>query len=89
MLDRGTLASLQDLGAAGLSSSSSEMASKGEVGLDQYEVRSWRGWHRHMSLAMTAQALLAITRAQLFAKPAARPQAMAAIKKTPGLATDG
>jgi len=34
LLDKGTLASLQDLGAAGLSSSSSEMASKGEVGLD-------------------------------------------------------
>jgi phosphoribosylformylglycinamidine synthase subunit PurL len=34
LLDRGLLASLQDLGAAGLSSSSSEMASKGEVGLD-------------------------------------------------------
>lgn len=34
LLDGGTLASLQDLGAAGLSSSSSEMASKGEVGLD-------------------------------------------------------
>jgi len=34
LLDRGTLASLQDLGAAGLSSSASEMASKGEVGLD-------------------------------------------------------
>jgi phosphoribosylformylglycinamidine synthase len=34
LLERGTLESLQDLGAAGLSSSSSEMASKGEVGLD-------------------------------------------------------
>ena len=34
LLERDTLASLQDLGAAGLSSSSSEMASKGEVGLD-------------------------------------------------------
>ena len=34
LLERGTLASLQDLGAAGLSSSSSEMASKGGVGLD-------------------------------------------------------
>ena len=34
LLDRELLASLQDLGAAGLSSSSSEMASKGEVGLD-------------------------------------------------------
>ena len=34
LLDGDLLASLQDLGAAGLSSSSSEMASKGEVGLD-------------------------------------------------------
>ena len=34
LLDRDALVALQDLGAAGLSSSSSEMASKGEVGLD-------------------------------------------------------
>src|SRR5689334_10034394 len=34
LLEAGLLESLQDLGAAGLSSSSSEMASKGEVGLD-------------------------------------------------------
>ena len=34
LLDRGLLCALQDLGAAGLSSSSSEMASKGGVGLD-------------------------------------------------------
>src|SRR5207248_5638530 len=34
LLDSGLLASLQDLGAAGLSSSSSEMASKGGVGID-------------------------------------------------------
>jgi len=34
LLDRGLLAALQDLGAAGLTSSASEMASKGGVGLD-------------------------------------------------------
>ena len=34
LLDHGLLESLQDLGAAGLSSSSSEMASKGGVGVD-------------------------------------------------------
>jgi phosphoribosylformylglycinamidine synthase subunit PurL len=34
LLDAGLLESLQDLGAAGLSSSSSEMASKGAVGID-------------------------------------------------------
>ena len=34
LLDRGLLASLQDLGAAGLASSTSEMAAEGGVGLD-------------------------------------------------------
>jgi phosphoribosylformylglycinamidine synthase II len=34
LLERGLLVALQDLGAAGLSSASAEMASKGEVGLD-------------------------------------------------------
>lgn len=36
---------------------------KGEVGLDQYEVRRWVGWYRHMTLAMFALAYLAILRA--------------------------
>lgn len=27
---------------------------KGEVGLDHYEVRSWVGWHHHMTLSMLA-----------------------------------
>lgn len=38
-----------------------EMA-KGEVGLDQYEVRSWTGWHRHVTLAMMALAFLTVVR---------------------------
>jgi SRSO17 transposase len=36
---------------------------KGEVGLDQYEVRSWTGWYRHLTLAMWALALLTVMRA--------------------------
>jgi SRSO17 transposase len=36
---------------------------KGEVGLDQYEVRSWTGWYRHITLAMWANALLTVLRA--------------------------
>jgi SRSO17 transposase len=36
---------------------------KGEVGLDEYEVRSWSGWYRHITLALWAQALLAVLRA--------------------------
>lgn len=35
---------------------------KGEVGLDQYEVRSWAGWHRHITLSMAALAFLAVIR---------------------------
>ncbi len=35
---------------------------KGEVGLDQYEVRSWAGWHRHVTLCLLAHAFLAVTR---------------------------
>ena len=37
-------------------------AAKGEVGLDQYEVRSWTGWHRHVTLSMLAHAYLAVVR---------------------------
>ena len=36
---------------------------KGEVGLDHYEVRSWVGWYRHITLAMWAQAVLTMIRA--------------------------
>ena len=35
---------------------------KGEVGLDHYEVRSWVGWHRHVTLSMFALAYLAVVR---------------------------
>ena len=40
-------------------------AAKQEVGLADYEIRSWRGWHRHVTLAMLALALLAGLRARL------------------------
>jgi SRSO17 transposase len=31
---------------------------KGETGLDEYEVRSWTGWHHHITLALLAGAFL-------------------------------
>ena len=34
----------------------------GEVGLDHYEVCSWVGWHRHITLSMLALAYLAVVR---------------------------
>jgi SRSO17 transposase len=38
-------------------------AAKSEVGLDQYEVRTWTAWHRHVTLAMLALAFLTVVRA--------------------------
>jgi SRSO17 transposase len=35
---------------------------KSEVGLDQYEVRRWDAWHRHISLVLLAHAYLEVTR---------------------------
>jgi SRSO17 transposase len=35
---------------------------KGEVGLDQYEVRRWGAWHRHITFALLAHAYLEVTR---------------------------
>jgi hypothetical protein len=35
---------------------------KGEAGLDEYEVRYWHSWYRHITLAMMAHAWLAAMR---------------------------
>ena len=32
-------------------------AAKGEVGLDEYEVRKWDGWHRHVTLCLVGPRL--------------------------------
>jgi len=39
-------------------------AAKQETGLDEYEVRSWPGWHRHITLSMLALVFLAAVRAK-------------------------
>jgi SRSO17 transposase len=36
-------------------------AAKNEVGLDNYQVRTWNAWHRHITLAMLAHTFLAVT----------------------------
>lgn len=35
---------------------------KGEVGLDEYEMRSWQGWYRHITFCMVAMAFLVVLR---------------------------
>jgi SRSO17 transposase len=74
---------------------SSFEAAKGEVGLDDYEVRSWTGWYRHITLAMWAYALLAVLRAGAMAIEAlkkslptpSRRSSLAAFKAERGLAS--
>lgn len=69
---------------------------KGEVGLDHYEVRSWPGWYRHITLAMWAYALLMVLRAaQLPMEEAPKktpsqptPSSLAAFKAARGLLCD-
>jgi SRSO17 transposase len=43
---------------------------KGQVGLDHYEVRSWDGWHRHITLALLAIAALTIGARKKGGRPA-------------------
>lgn len=66
---------------------------KGQVGLDHYEVRSWRGWHRHITLAMLAFAALTIAARQKggHRRPARMtsppdPAGVTSTKKSPGSA---
>jgi SRSO17 transposase len=64
-------------------------AAKQEVGLGDYEVRSWHGWHRHITLAMLALALLAVLRARARLAATSKADATAetqAEKGPPGLA---
>lgn len=71
-------------------------AAKGEVGLDQYEVRTWTGWYRHITIALWAHALLSVLRAasldiDLFQKGALRrnrSSSLAAFKARRGLSSD-
>jgi SRSO17 transposase len=44
----------------------------GEVGLDHYEVRSWDGWHHHMTLALLALWFLVLERRRLGEKKTGR-----------------
>lgn len=43
-------------------------AGNGEAGLDHYEVRSWVGWHHHMTLSMLAMWFLCLERRRVGGK---------------------
>jgi SRSO17 transposase len=52
------LATLARVGATRWTVETEFQTSKGQVGLDEYEVRSWPGWHHHVTLCLLANAFL-------------------------------
>jgi len=59
---------------------------KSEVGMDQYEVRSWRGWHHHLTMTLLAHHFLVRQRCQLGEKSGGLNGAAGAPAVTGGLA---
>lgn len=57
---RVTLAALVRVAGTRWSIEECFQASKGEVGLDQHQVRTWNSWYRYTTLAMLAHALLSV-----------------------------
>ena len=63
--DRTTLATLARIAGRRWAIEECFEVAKQEVGLADYEIRSRRGWHRHITLAMLALGLLAAMRVKL------------------------
>jgi SRSO17 transposase len=57
-----SLRSLAEVAGARWSIETTIEEGKGEAGLDEYEVRYWHSWHRHITLSMMAHAYLASIR---------------------------
>src|SRR4029079_11745278 len=65
------LSTLARVGASRWTVETEFQQGKNEVGLDAYEVRSWRGWHHHVVLCLLAAAFL-LTLEQDWGEKAAR-----------------
>jgi SRSO17 transposase len=63
--DRTTLATLAQIAGRRWTIEECFEVAKQEVGLADYEIRSWHGWYRHITLAMLALAFLAAMRVKL------------------------
>ena len=53
-LEEPSLAELARVIKAGACIEASFKRGKGEVGMDEYQVRTWEGWHHHMALSLIA-----------------------------------
>jgi SRSO17 transposase len=81
-----TLAEVVQVAGTRWTIESSFEAAKGEVGLDDSEVRSWTGWYRHITLAMWAYALLVVLRAGPIAVETLK-KSLPSVQKRSGLAS--
>src|SRR6478609_4915910 len=64
-------------------------AGKGEVGLGQYEVRSWVGWHHHMTLSLLALWFLILERIRVGGENRGRDRVAGAGDLHPAIAVAG
>ncbi len=64
------LATLARVGATRWTVETEFQTTKGQVGLDEYEVRSWPGWHHHVTLGLLANAFLLSLQQDWSATPA-------------------
>jgi hypothetical protein len=53
-LEEPSLRELARVIKAGTSIETSFKRGKGEAGMDEYQVRTWEGWHHHMALTLIA-----------------------------------
>jgi SRSO17 transposase len=61
---RTTLAELVTVAGTRWAIEETFQTSKGQTGLDHYQVRQYTGWYRHMTLSMLAHAFLTVTRSK-------------------------
>ena len=59
-----TLAELARVAGARWAIEETFQTSKGETGLDHYQVRQYTGWYRHITLSMFAHAFLSVIRSK-------------------------
>lgn len=60
-------------------------ASKNETGIDNYQVRTWKAWRRHIAFSMLAHTFLAVTAHR--ARKSGDPRASSRVGRSPGPGT--
>jgi SRSO17 transposase len=76
-----TLAEMVRVAGARWAIEESFETAKGEVGLDEYEVRNWNGWYRHITLSMLAHAYLSVVRAKAAVRESQKKMLLAQVAK--------